>query len=44
MSNLAWLVVALVITFGAIGGYVTLLVRRQKSLEKRLVELQDPAH
>ena len=44
MSNLAWLYVALAITFGAIGGYVTLLVSRQKHLEKRLEKLQRAPH
>lgn len=44
MSNLVWLYVALLITFGAIGGYVGLLVSRQRSLERRLAELQNREH
>jgi len=44
MSNLAWLYVALIITFSAIGGYVALLLARQKHLEERLRGLQKDEH
>jgi CcmD family protein len=44
VSNLVWLYVALAITFGAIGGYVALLISRQKHLEERLAELQRRMH
>lgn len=44
MSNLVWLYVALAIMFGAIGGYVALLISRQKHLEQRLSELQKRSH
>jgi CcmD family protein len=44
MSNLAWLIVGLVIVAVAIGGYVVSLLARTKTLEKRLESLQDQSH
>jgi CcmD family protein len=43
MSNSAWLVVALAITFLAIGGYTLSLATRKRALEQRAEELEKRA-
>lgn len=43
MTNTAWLVIALAITFIAIGGYSVSLVARRKALEERLQSHLDGA-
>lgn len=41
MSNTAWLVIALAVTFIAIGGYSVSLLARKRALEERLQRHRD---
>lgn len=42
MSDLAWLAIAFLAVWAGIGGYLLSLGARQKALERRLSELEEP--